>query len=192
MKNVISEKAIAIIARHLCQSITIRTYDDAGNSFDNHREANSQEQDILFKIAQGALLGINYCARNNKDMVQAILDSSEFTLMHFIPGVNGYDSLYAKLKAVTDIWEDSTGDKTLSHWQLTGIWNLFDKEMRTIDDWLDYADEDSLVTMDREGAETQIEEMKVTFQDDLGDELPEDLEDPDIMMLLWNAYVRTK
>lgn len=185
-----TEAALAIIARRISKEITIRTYVD-GTSEDITSEANNHQQEILHKIAFGALLGLNWGGEvvQSKSMEQAILDSSEFTLMQFIPGVNGYDSLYNKLRAVLEAWK--AHERTPSEWSLRKMWELFPEEMSCLDDWLAYADMDEITTIDNvEDATIQCEEMKKTLED--ADEIfPEDLENPHILMMLWNQYVKT-
>lgn len=185
-----TESALAIIARRISKNITIRTYDN-GNSNDITRESTNHEQEILHKIAFGALLGLNWgeAVRNSKDMEQAVLDSSEFILYQFLRDCNGYDSLYNPLKAVLEAW--NAHHKTPSEWSLRKMWELFPEELAVLDDWLAYADMDEIETITNiEDATVQADEMQKTL-DDADETFPEDMENPSILMMLWNLYVKT-
>jgi hypothetical protein len=184
-----TEKALAIIAQRLSESIVIRSYDAVGNSCDVRRKPSDDEKKILYRVLYASLVSINYCARHSADMQQAIKDTAEFTLHQFIPGINAYDSAYCKLWAILDAWNDCMTDKKIAHWVYTGIRNFFPEEMDYISNWLDYPQEELSTLASREEAQVQIDGM---MQDaDPDDMLPEALQDPDIMMLLWNVYVRT-
>lgn len=182
-----TEKALSLIADRVSQTTTIRRYEN-GNSFDDTRRSTDEQQKIVYKIAYGALLGINYACRREHIMLQGVKDSSEFILMQFIPGVNGYDTLYSKLEAVLAVW-DNSGFATVPHYNLTGIRNLFPDEIDYIDHRLEYADMNEIQPIIHED-EAQ-EEIDMILKEG-SDPLPEALRDRTLFMLLWNAYVMCK
>ncbi len=101
-----SETILKAMAEKISQSIMIRNYVN-GNSNDTRRKTSSVEQEIIYKIAFGALLGLNYGekVRSNRDMEQAIVDTVEFIIGEFIGDCNGYDTIYIPLKKVLESWE---------------------------------------------------------------------------------------
>lgn len=181
-----SETALAIIARRMSRKIVIRSYIN-GCSADRRRECTNDEQVKLYRVLYAALLSINYCARENADMRKAIMNSAEFTLHQFIPDANTYDSVYNRIRCLLDVWDNSADGPALAHWHYTGIRNLFPEELDYLDDWLTYPNTEITPMEDLEDARSQIDGM-MTDADDM---LPETLQNPDIMMLLWNTYVRT-
>lgn len=184
-----TEKALAIIARRCARSLVIRSYNESG-SLDTWRECTVDEHAKLFNIAFAALLSLNFYGRvAGPELIKGVLECSEFTLQRFIPDANTYDSLYNKLRCVIDVWTDSVSGRPLQHWHYTGIRNLFPDELDYIDSWLEYAGEEILPLDSREDAQTQIDGMMECVDPD--DQPPEDLQDPDIMRLLWNTWLRT-
>lgn len=97
----LKEKAMALSKR-----IVIRTY-NRGNSTDTCRKSTKKEEEIIYKLAYGALLGLNWNekTRDSEDMSQAIIDTAEFTINLFLPDCNGYDTLYLPLKKILRDWK---------------------------------------------------------------------------------------
>lgn len=105
IRDHMTEEELRTWARDIAGSIMIRTYDN-GNSNDTRRTTTTKEYEIIFKIAFGALLGLNYGedTRRSREREQAIIDSAEFTLDLFIPEANGYDTIYNPLRRCLEQW----------------------------------------------------------------------------------------
>ena len=103
-----TESELREIAESIAQTIVIRTYEN-GNSRDDRRPTTGQERITLRDIAFGALLGLNWgeTFRREKICADAIIEAAEFTLMQFIPGVNGYDSIYLPLHKAIKEWPEA-------------------------------------------------------------------------------------
>lgn len=99
------ESELKEIAEGISQEIVIRTYEN-GNSKDIRRKASKPEKDIIFKVAYGALLALNYGedSRSSRLAEQKIIDAAEFTIDLFIPNCNGYDTMYNPLKKALANW----------------------------------------------------------------------------------------
>ena len=93
---------ISAMAEKIAESITMRTYDETG-SHDVTRPTTAPEREIIKNIAIGALTSYGY-RTDQTGSWYSILDMAEFTLMHFIPGVNTYDTIYIPLRNVTETW----------------------------------------------------------------------------------------
>lgn len=108
MRNYKTEAELKEIADVISQNITIRTYDDKGNSNDETRATTDAEKSILYKIVYSALLGLNWGekCRDSNDMTEAIIDTAEFTTIVFLPECNAYDTVYCALKSVVAKWND--------------------------------------------------------------------------------------
>ena len=93
------------IAENISENITIRTYTN-GNSNDTKRKASTAEKAIIFRVAFGALLGLNWGTdtRKSRKSEQAIIDTAEFTIGQFIRDCNGYDTIYLPLKKALAEW----------------------------------------------------------------------------------------
>ena len=105
MRKYKNEHELKVIAETIAETITIREYNE-GNSNDITRKASEIEKDVIYKLAYGALLGLNCgeTVRNNDDAAQVIIDTAEYTLKLFINDCNGYDTLYIPLKNAVAEW----------------------------------------------------------------------------------------
>ncbi len=93
------------IADRISDTIMIRTYTN-GNSNDERRATTPEEKSIIYKIAYGALLGLNWGedCRASRIAEQKIIDTAEFQIGLFIPECNGYDTIYIPLKNAVKNW----------------------------------------------------------------------------------------
>jgi hypothetical protein len=87
-----TEQQLKEYAQEKSKSIVIRSYHE-GNSKDERRPTTKSEAQIIENIIFGALLAIR-SGRNTFAEVQAAKDTAEYTGNLFIPGMNGYDSIY--------------------------------------------------------------------------------------------------
>lgn len=101
-----TETELKEIAEEISDTIMIRTYEN-GCSRDTRRKSSRIEKDIIYRIAFGALLGLNWGedCRSSRIAEQKIIDSAEFTIGLFIRDCNGYDTIYNPLKKALANWE---------------------------------------------------------------------------------------
>ena len=99
------EAELKEIAEGISQEVVIRTYEN-GNSRDTRRKAIVKEKAIIYRVAYGALLGLNWGedCRSSQLAEQKIIDTAEFTIGLFIPDCNGYDTIYIPLKKAVANW----------------------------------------------------------------------------------------
>lgn len=108
MRIIKTEAQLKEIANRIADQVTIRTYDENGESEDTMREATSEEKEIVFKVAFGSLLGLNWGEkrRSSKDEANAIIDTAEFVLGQFLPECNAYLTIYLPLRNAVEEWEE--------------------------------------------------------------------------------------
>lgn len=101
-----TEAELKEIAEAMSETVMIRTYEN-GNSNDTRRKTTKKEKDIIYNVAYGALLGMNWGedVRSSELAAQAIIDTAEFTINRFISNCNGYDTMYIPLKRALANWE---------------------------------------------------------------------------------------
>lgn len=101
-----AESELKEIAQNIASTIMIRTYEN-GNSKDTRRKPTKAESDKIYKVAFGALLGLNWGenVRSSKLAAQSIIDTAEFMIGQFLPNCNGYDTIYIPLQNVIKHWE---------------------------------------------------------------------------------------
>lgn len=106
MKEHKTEIELKEIATKISETITIRAYKN-GNSEDKQRKSTAKEKDIIFKIAYGALLSLNWhLESNSSETTSAIINTAEFTVNLFLPDCNGYDTIYCPLRKATREWDN--------------------------------------------------------------------------------------
>lgn len=102
-----SEAELKTIADGISRKIVIRFY-ERGNSKDEEREPSTSEREYIYKVAYGALLGLNLdqITRSSAVAADAIINASEYILNQFLLDCNGYDTIYCPLKKVVREWEN--------------------------------------------------------------------------------------
>ena len=100
------EDKLREMAEKISGSLVVRVYEN-GSSRDTRRPTTEVEKRILFDIAFGALLGLNYGeqVRSDRSLEQAILNTVDFTSNLMLPGTNGYDTIYNPLRDALGEWE---------------------------------------------------------------------------------------
>lgn len=118
MRKNMSDKEMREHAEAISSSIVVRSYDWHG-SHDLRRDSTPEERKIIFGIAFGALMAINWRVRHENSAygskTQTVLNTAEWIFIemckefhlesredHF----NSYDSLYAPLVLVINSWEE--------------------------------------------------------------------------------------
>lgn len=106
MRKHYTETRLRELANTIADTMVERTYDN-GNSCDTRRKTNGEERIVLYNVAFGALLALNWgeSHRGTRGEEQAIIDAAEFTIDLFLPHCNGYDTIYNPLKRVLKDWE---------------------------------------------------------------------------------------
>ena len=91
-----SEAELKLYSDEVSETIVYRSFQN-GNSYDTERAATKLETAILTAVIFGALLSI----RNGSD-IQCAADTAEFIGKNLLPSMNGYDSIYLKIKKYSD------------------------------------------------------------------------------------------
>ena len=89
-----TEKAIKEYAEKVSENITIRKYDEIGNSKDEERKSTPEEQVIIKAVITCALLS----AKGKFADIQTAADTAEFIGDQLLPGANGYLSFYQPIE----------------------------------------------------------------------------------------------
>ncbi len=99
------EDKLREMAEEISGSLVTRAYVDG--SYWVRRPTTESEKAILFNIAFGALLGLNYGedVRSCRRLEQAILSTVEFTSNEMLPDTNGYETIYNPLRRALGDWE---------------------------------------------------------------------------------------
>lgn len=123
MTNTYHKDASALreAAQRIASKVTIR-YMTNGTSRDVQYESAADEYTIIYSVAVGALLTVNWNNVMNHGAtreaeLQAVLDQAEFTLDALFENqrdgdalngshVNGYDTIYLPLRAFFDQWKE--------------------------------------------------------------------------------------
>ena len=108
MKEFKSEADLKKVANEIADSITIRSYDERGNSTDATRPTTPEERTIIFRACYAALLGYNwaYMARNSIAAAQAVITSAEFMIGFMLPTCNAFSTAGAMLTRFIEQWEE--------------------------------------------------------------------------------------
>jgi len=106
-----TETELKTAAREISEQMTVRYYTDrhgravdacAGTSHDVRRPTTEAETEIIYNIAYGALLEINYDARGD---AQKAVSTAEWIIKRFLPQVNAYDTVFVPLMQIVRDWE---------------------------------------------------------------------------------------
>lgn len=84
------------LAKKIAQRITIRSYDEKGNSNDETRNTTDEEEKIIYNVVYGALGALN-SAQTEKEEYQ-IANTAEWIINSFLPYINGYISVYSEIR----------------------------------------------------------------------------------------------
>jgi len=102
MKN---ERELKEIAEQLSQTIRIRTKE--GN--DIKRDATNEEQKALYNVFFSALFTANQFRENYNDTIKSVIkNNAETTIDSFLPGCNGYLSVYNPLDNALTEWAENS------------------------------------------------------------------------------------
>lgn len=102
-----SELILQEMATKISQNITVVKKSDAGN-YDYKRGTIDDESDIIYKVAYGALLGLNWRRKEGaygEESDNGIIDTAEFTLGQFLPYCNCYQTIYNPFKTIVKEWK---------------------------------------------------------------------------------------
>ena len=111
MKITKTESELKAAAREISEQLTVRYYTDrcgravescAGTSHDVRRPTTEAEAEIIYNVAYGALLEINYDARGD---ARKAVSTAEWIVKRFLPNVNAYDTVFVPLMQIVRDWE---------------------------------------------------------------------------------------
>lgn len=192
MRIHLSETTLTAIADAIASTVVIRKY-TGGTSVDIRQTPTKAQRSAIHAAALGSLLGLDWGedTRNNKGggREDAIINTAEFFLLCTSDDINGYDTIYNPLKAVTEVWrlasEAGKRNGTLTDWCARLVWSLFPDWRDLFDGVMAYAQpEEWFMLGNLAEAETTMEAWQ---RDGITDGLP--APDVGLLFLLWNLYV---
>lgn len=195
MRKYLKESTLSVIADAIADTVVIR-YDDYGTSRDERKKPDMRQHSVLRSVTLGALLGLNWGeeTRSDRGREDAIINAAEFTLLCCWPEkegekVNGYDSIYNPLRAVSETWRlasECTRKGSLTDWCSRMIWRMFPDWRDFLDDVMAYPDqpEDWTPYTCPDDAAVTLDGWK---ECGMADDMP--AQDAGLLFLLWNLYV---
>lgn len=118
-----NEEVLKKLARNMCKTVVEIP---ANNKPEFRRETTPEEKCIMFKLAYGALLGLNNLASRtfrHPDTLDTlymeeenILISAEFTFMQFFPYCNSCFSFYYPLRDIVRKWSEEAWNIPCKEW----------------------------------------------------------------------------
>ena len=112
MRKWLKEEELKRIAEKISTEIVHRVYVN-GTSYDERKASSPEEKEVLYNIAYGALLALNYGEEHRSSPIaeRAIVNAAEFTVRLFLRDCNGYDSMYIPLHNALEEWEKEVRDR---------------------------------------------------------------------------------
>lgn len=132
-----TQETIKTIAQRIAETISVRSY-ERGNSHDERRKTTQEEQEKIFAVVFGAIANLNHCIYSyghsygkSRDgeintMMQTVRDTAEWTIDELIKledgeQVNGYDTVYCPVWAMSEMLWKEESDFTRRYSVMLGI-----------------------------------------------------------------------
>lgn len=183
------ESTLRLLAEGIANRVTIRYY-DGGTSHDYTCDSTPEDRSAIFPVAFGSLLGLNYGEEaRSGDGEQVVMNTAEFTIMHLLPRVNTYDTIYNPLRAVLEAWRVASSAvrprSSLSDWASRYIWDRFPDWLDFLNGVMAYPQPDNWVPY------TCPDDAAVTLEAWKCDGIAKDMpaQDAGMLFLMWNLYV---